>query len=216
MKNKKNKFITFEGIDGCGKSTQSEKITKWFSEYTGLETLKTFEPGDWAGGKLLRELVLSDKNFDGLPELFLFLADRAGHLNNVILPALNSNKNVICERYTDSTIAYQTSHEINVKKIIDSCEFPEPDLTILLDIPPELAIKRVQNRNSNKNNKFENDKFESEGLIFMRKVSEAYNRLADENKNRYLKISVTENLTQQEIFEKIISGIKTKLFKENF
>lgn len=207
----KNKFITFEGIDGCGKSTQSEKFTKWFSEYTGLETVKTFEPGGWAGGKLLRELVLSDKNFDGLPELFLFLADRAGHLNNVILPALESNKNVICERYTDSTIAYQTSHEINVEKIIASCEFPEPDLTIFLDIAPELALQRVKNRNSNKN-----DKFESEGLIFMRKVSEAYNRLADENKNRYLKISVTENLTQQEIFEKIISGIKTKFFKENF
>ncbi len=209
----KSSFITFEGIDGCGKSTQSKKIAEWLSDFTGLETIRTFEPGGWNGGKLLRDVVLNNKDFDGLSELFLFLADRAGHLKNVILPALSSGKNVICERYTDSTIAYQSSgHEIkNVMKILNSCDFIQPDLTVLLNIEPELAIKRVKKRNSS-----ENDKFESEGLIFMRKVSDSYNKLEAENKERFLKINVLENLNQEQISEKIISGIKNKLFKEIF
>ncbi len=200
-----NLFITIEGIDGCGKSTQSERICEWLTSLNDCETLRTFEPGGWSGGKILREVILRDENFSGMSELFLFLADRAGHVEKKILPALRSGKNVVCERYVDSTIAYQASgHGIeNVREILSACKFPEPDLTVLLDIAPELAIKRVKNRGENSG-----DKFESEGVKFMRKVRGEYVNLANENPGRFLKIPVLENDSESEIFGKIISGIK--------
>lgn len=208
---KKGLFVTIEGIDGSGKSTQAGKISKWLEDFTGFESLRTFEPGGWQGGEKLRDLILNDKNFDGISELLLFLADRAGHLSKIIIPAIESGKNVICERYTDSTFAYQSGgHGIDfeqLKKIIESCKFPEPDVTIFLDIAPELAIKRIKNRNRNKN---KNDKFESEGLKLMKLVSDSYKRISDENPDRFINVHVENYENEEEIFNKIINILQIK------
>ena len=210
MSNFKNLFITVEGIDGSGKSTQAKLIAKWLQEFSGIETVNTFEPGDWSGGKKLRDLILHDDNFNDFSELFLFLADRAGHLKNLILPALNSGKNIICERYNDSSLAYQSGGNglnfIQVKNIINACNFPTPDLTVFLDINPDLAFKRIKIRNPD----FFDDKFEARGLNLMRKVSDFYNIIADENPNRFIKISVPENYNQSMIFENIKLKLEEK------
>lgn len=196
-------FITIEGIDGAGKSTQAEKISQWLEKFTGIETYHTFEPGGWDGGKSLRDFILADKNFSGLSELLLFLADRAGHLENFILPHLQNNHNVICERYNDSTIAYQAGgHNLEisqVKKIISACNFRKPDIKIFLDISPEIAITRIRARNN------QNDKFEAEGLSLMRRVSQAYRELHAD-----IKI-ICDNKNELEVFDELKKNLEEKI-----
>ena len=169
-------FITIEGIDGCGKSTQSERLAHWLTECTGHETIRTVEPGGFSGGDSLRKFILESRNYSPKSELLLFLADRAEHTEKVIAPALKNNFNVICERWNESTIAYQSGgHKLkidDVRRLIDACNFPEPDAKIWLDIPPELAVSRILSRT-------QRDKFEDEGLALMLRVSDAYRKLAD-------------------------------------
>ena len=188
-------FITIEGIDGCGKSTQSQKLSEWLEERTHTKTIRTYEP------YAVREVILGSKGISPMSELLLFLADRAEHVNNIILPALHEGHNVICERYNDSTLAYQCGgHGLNVKhveRIIASCQFPEPDVKILLDVNPELAYSRVKQRHNL------NDKFESEGLSLMKRVSEFYRSLEG-----YIVIQC-EAMNESEVF----ANIKTELEK---
>ena len=189
-------FITLDGIDGCGKSTQSKKISEWLEARTGKKTVRTAEP------YILREIILGGKNFCALSDLLLFLADRAEHVNKIILPELENNHNVICERYNESTLAYQSGgHALeisHVKEIINACKFPEPDIKIFLDIQPEIAFSRVKERNNS------NDKFEAEGLLLMKKVSDFY---------RSLKLTriCCDNLNEDEVFEAIISKLEEKI-----
>ena len=187
-------FITIEGIDGCGKTTQSQKLSEWLEERTHMKTIRTYEP------YAFREFILGSKGISPMSELLLFLADRAEHVNNIILPALHEGHNVICERYNDSTLAYQCGgHGLNVnhvKNIIASCKFPEPDVKILLDINPELAYSRVKERHNT------NDKFESEGLSLMKKVSEFYCSLEG-----YIVIRC-EAMKESDVFAKIISELE--------
>ena len=169
-------FITIEGIDGCGKSTQSERLALWLTERTGRETIRTFEPGGFIGGESLRKFILESRDYSPKSELLLFLADRAEHTNKVIAPAILAGRNVICERWNESTIAYQSGgHKLeiqDVRRLIEACKFPEPDAKIWLDIPPELAVSRILLRTKR-------DKFEDEGLALMVRVSEAYRELAE-------------------------------------
>ncbi|MBQ7216645.1 MAG: dTMP kinase [Synergistaceae bacterium] len=169
-------FITIEGIDGCGKSTQSERLAHWLTERTGRETIRTFEPGGHPDGEALRRFILESRNYSPKSELLLFLADRAEHTEKVIAPALRDGRNVICERWNESTIAYQSGgHKLElqeVRRLIEACSFPEPDAKIWLDIPPELAVPRILLRTKR-------DKFEDEGLALMVKVSAAYRELAE-------------------------------------
>ena len=127
-------FITLEGIDGCGKSTQSERLAAWLTEQTGRETVRTYEPGGYRGGESLRKFILESWNFCAKSELLLFLADRAEHVNKVIAPALLAGHNVICERWNESTLAYQSGgHKLSqaeTLKLIEACDFPEPDMKI--------------------------------------------------------------------------------------
>ena len=159
-------FITIEGVDGSGKGTQSSKLAEWLETKTGRKTIRTAEP------YVLRELILGNKNLCALSDLLLFLADRAEHVDKVIMPALKANENIICERYNDSTLAYQSAGQAlnidHVKELIAACKFPEPDVKILLDIDPEIAFSRVLARNNH------NDKFEAEGLRLITKVSDFY------------------------------------------
>ena len=169
-------FITIEGIDGCGKSTQSERLAQWLQESTGRETVRTFEPGGCEECKRLREFILESRNFSPLSELLLFLADRTEHVNKVIAPAILAGHNVICERWNESTLAYQSGgHKLDIndaQRLIAACAFPEPDAKIFLDVTPEVAASRIASRTKR-------DKFEDEGLALMRKVSAFYRGLAE-------------------------------------
>ena len=169
-------FITIEGIDGCGKSSQSKRLATWLTNRTNRSTLSTFEPGGYPEGRALRKFILESRNFSPKSELLLFLADRAEHTEKVIAPALLAGHNVICERWNESTIAYQSGgHKLKiqeVRRLIEACDFPEPDAKIWLDISPELAVSRILSRTKR-------DKFEDEGLALMVRVSEAYRALAE-------------------------------------
>jgi len=184
-------FIVFEGIDGCGKSTQSAKLAEWLENITGKKVVRTAEP------YILRELILGRKDLSNMTELLLFLADRAEHVERVIKPNLEAGNFVICERYRDSTFAYQCGgHDMPIDKVSDlmiNCSLPIPDVKIFLDITPEIAFERVKARNN------QNDKFEAEGLEFMKKVAEFYKYLPD-----FIKISC-DNLNEDEVFKKIIT-----------
>lgn len=187
-KKMKGIFITLEGIDGSGKTTQAEKISQWLEKRTGNKTIHTAEP------YILREFILSNKNFSKMSDLLLFLADRAEHVDKIILPELKQNHNVICERYNESTLAYQNfGHEI-----INACNFPEPNIKIFLDINPETAFSRVRERNNC------NDKFEAEGLNLMKRVAESYRKL---NLTRIL----CDNLNENDVFNMIIAKIEEKI-----
>ncbi len=197
-------FITIEGIDGSGKSTQSGNIARWLEQESGVKTVRTFEPGDWYGGQDLRKFILGSKNFCALSELLLFMTDRAEHVNKVILPALRAGHNVVCERYNASTIAYQAGgHNLDieqVKNIIAACNFPVPDVQILLDIDPETAIARVRHRNNH------DDKFEAEGLALLKSVAESYRDIED------LITIDCNNKTENQVFKSVIATLGAVLW----
>jgi dTMP kinase len=175
-------FITIEGVDGCGKSTQAQRLCRWLEGILGPgRVLRTFEPGGWSGGDLLRQLLLKGEAMMPRTELLLFLADRSGHLDGEVLPALAQGCWVVCERYTDSTLAYQSwgrgiAYE-KIKGLLDWCDFPEPDGTILLDVDEETARSRLKQRG-------EADRMESGGADFMTRVVQGYRELARRDPSR--------------------------------
>ena len=195
-------FITIEGIDGCGKSTQSEKLAHWLTKYSGHETIRTFEPGGFPDGENLRRFILSSKNYSPLSELLLFLADRAEHVSKVIIPALLAGNNVICERWNESTLAYQSGgHKLKLddaERLIAACNFPEPDAKIFLDISPEVAVSRILARKKS-------DKFEEEGIALMKKVAEFYRKLAESGK--LIRIDCN-NLNEEEVLAAIVRELE--------
>ena len=158
----------------------------------------------------MREFILRGKNLGDMTELMLFLADRAEHVKRVILPSLRQGNNVICERYNDSTLAYQAGgHELNpahVRRIIRVCNFPEPSTKILLDISPELAMSRVKSRSNNP------DKFEAEGLPLMRTVSSFYRLIAEDQKEKYIIIKC-DGLSEDEVFAAITEGLEGRIWR---
>lgn len=171
-------FITFEGIDGSGKSTQALRLKAWL-EKLNYEVIYTFEPGGCELSKGVRELLLSGNIKDDIARLILFLGDRKLHVDKVIKPALDLNKIVICDRYNLSSIAYQS---VNldykfVKEFVKSFNFVEPDINLFLDIKAEDALKRLENRGHAKDN------IESEGVKYLNAVNKNYKKLAeDDNK----------------------------------
>ena len=141
-------FITFEGIDGSGKTTQALKLKSWL-EGQGREVLYTFEPGGCELCKGIRELLLSNSIKDDIARLILFLGDRKLHVESVIEPALKAGKIVICDRYNDSSIAYQSASGLDykfVREFVKSFNFIEPDMTFMFDIKAEDALMRLEGR----------------------------------------------------------------------
>ncbi len=192
----KGKFIVIEGIDGCGKTTQIDAISKWLPS-SGLmggnsKLVKTREPGGSLLGKKLRNLIL-DNNTNNKPsslaELLLYSADRAEHVSKIISPALEKEDWVISDRFADSTLAYQGyGRNINLEiiKNIESivCQGEHPDLTIFLEISAEESILRRKN--------FVPDRIESEGIKFLHKVNEGFKLIAKEK--NWKVISATQNV----------------------
>jgi dTMP kinase len=146
-------FITFEGLDGCGKTTQIERLAATLSA-RGFEVLATREPGGSTIGERIRSILLDSRTAGLSPfaELALMFADRAQHVDEVVLPALRARKIVLCDRYTDSTEAYQGSgRELGSQIVLelhrDLCHDLWPNLTLLLDSDLDASIARARNRN---------------------------------------------------------------------
>jgi len=144
-------FISFEGCEGCGKSTQIRYTAEWLAA-RGIQSHVTFEPGDGIMGKEIRRLLLSSQfSPTAGAELLLFLADRAQHVNETILPALNAGKWVLCDRYSDSTLAYQMAGRgIDLADLSVLLGFAEqgcrPGLTLWLDMPVRKSLARMHQR----------------------------------------------------------------------
>tara|TARA_B100001287_G_C22531523_1_gene457612 strand:+ start:183 stop:794 length:612 start_codon:yes stop_codon:yes gene_type:complete len=199
-------FITLEGSEGAGKSTLIEHLKKYFRD-KNIEFVFTKEPGATQEGAELRKLLL-DKTIelDPISETFLLLADRIEHVRKIINPALEANKNVLSDRYLDSTYAYQgAGRKINkdeLDKFIKPLNFPEPDLTIYLDLPVKEGLLRAKERDKL-------DRFEKEEIGFFERIRKSYLKLAQEDKHRIFTIDST--ISEAEVFELAKDCIEKKL-----
>ena len=206
----KGKFIVIEGIDGCGKTTQIDELSRWLPNsglmMQGSKLITTREPGGSLLGKKLRRLIL-DNNENNKPsslaELLLYSADRAEHVSKIISPALNNNDWVISDRFSDSTLAYQGyGRNINLEiiKTIESivCQGEYPDLTFFLEISPEESILRRQNETP--------DRIEAEGIKFLEKVNEGFKLIAIEKNWKVISASQNIKTISNQIKKTIISS----------
>ena len=210
----KGKFVVIEGIDGCGKTTQINEISKWLPNSglikKGAKLITTREPGGSLLGKKLRRLIL-DKDEDikpsSLAELLLYSADRAEHISKIISPALKSNNWVISDRFSDSTLAYQGyGRKINLEiiKNIESivCQGEYPDITFFLEISPEESILRRKNKIP--------DRIESEGIRFLEKVNEGFKLIAREKKWKVISASQDIKTISNQIKETLLNNFSNK------
>lgn len=195
---RKGLFITFEGGDGCGKTTQIKLLDEYLRE-KGYKTLFTREPGSKGLGIKLREILL---NYDGevspTCESFLFLADRAQHVDCIIKPALEEGVIVLCDRHTDSTVAYQGyGRGLDLEQIHNLNNIAtsglKPDLTIVLDVDVETSQNRVGS---------EKDRMESAGIEFFERVRKGFLEIAKQEPERVKVVDSTQTI--EEIHQQIL------------
>ncbi len=203
-------FISFEGTEGVGKTTLIRKIHQYF-EQQGKEVVLTREPGGTKLGKAIREWLLtpSDVKIASHAEILLFMADRAQHVFEVVKPALEAGKIVLCDRYVDSTIAYQVGGRGLPLQLMDqlnqiSHQGLMPHRTYLLMVDPNEGLKRAQKKGP--------DRFEEENLTFHEKVSAKYLQIAKENSKR-IKL-IEGNYSIEQTFEIIFNDLKSLLPKK--
>lgn len=205
-------FITFEGGEGCGKSTQAKLLHKWLTDIN-ISVLLTHEPGGTPiGDRICRLLKWARQDIAPMAELMLFNASRAQLVAGVIRPALESGQAVICDRFADSTVAYQGyGRGLDIKTVISLNEAAtgglKPDLTVLLDIPPEIGLERK--------NRVNPDRFQREEIAFHRRVREGYLKLARSEPDRWLavdavqgRVTVSETIRQR--VENLMAGKKAQ------
>ena len=204
----KGLFITFEGIDGCGKSTQLNLLKEEFNN-KGIKFIEVREPGGTAVGEKIRTILLDRKNdsMTRMAELLLFEAARAQITEEVIIPALERGVNVICDRFYDSTTAYQgyanklgrdLTDFLNLKATNET----SPDITILLDIDPKTAYERRASRG-------EEDRIEMMGLAYQEMVREGYLELAkSEDRIKVIDAARTPDVIYEEIQKLIWDSIR--------
>ncbi len=201
----KGLFITFEGGDGCGKTTQLNLLAKYLEE-KGENTIVTREPGSIGLGQKLRELILHyDADIAPTAEAFLFLADRAQHVAKLVKPAIETGQIVLCDRHTDSSVAYQgygrgeDIERINYLNNI-ATQGIKPDLTFIFDVSAEVAQTRVG---------AEKDRMESAGKAFHERVRSGYLEIAKQEPQR---VSVIDaNLSIEEVFAQVKKIIDEKI-----
>src|ERR1700739_4165592 len=190
----RGKFITFEGLDGTGKSTQIQKLAKALRAL-GQPVVVTREPGGTATGEKLRHVILDSATTELSPmaEMALMFASRAQHIREVIEPAVAEGKVVLCDRFTDSTEAYQGSgRKLGTKAVLELhrilCDDLQPDLTILLDSDVATSVERARRRHqrSSKNGRSQKDenRFEQEGRAFYTRVRHGYIAIARRDADR--------------------------------
>lgn len=205
----RGKLITFEGLDGSGKTTQIKKLSALLEE-KDFSVIETLEPGDNSIGDILRDLILNpNKTIAPHAELFLYLADRAQHTAEIIAPALEEGKIVISDRFADATLAYQGyGRGIDIPLIEKMNNFAtsdiKPDLTILLDITPKDGQTRMAGR---KNAEYKDgDRIEQEKIDFHQRLYDGYHTIAKNEPERFLIIDAM--LSIEEIFAQIKERIE--------
>ena len=184
-------FITFEGPEGSGKTTVLNQINKLLSE--SYNVISTREPGGVSTGEEIRNILLDGENIDIRTEALLFAASRREHLVEKVIPALKNNKVVLCDRYIDSSLAYQGhARGIGIEEVKKINEFAinglYPDLTIYLDIDAEVGRERIL-----KNQRSQN-RLDKETLTFHQKVIEGYKTLIKTNPERFKVVDATQNI----------------------
>ena len=178
------RFISFEGIDGSGKSTQAKVLTKTLEDL-GHNVVLTREPGGSIGAEEIRRLVLQGDpdRWSAESEILLFTAARRDHLEKTILPALDAGKIVICDRFADSTRMYQGLSRGDLRTLVDelhSLMIPrDPDLTVLIDLDPKLGLSRAKSRNTVE------ERFEDFGISLQEKMRVGFLNLAEEYAERF-------------------------------
>ena len=194
-------FITFEGGEGAGKTTQIRLLQKYFQQLN-LPCLATREPGDTALGGLIRKILLevSADVIAPMTEVFLYLADRSHHVSQIIAPAINAGKIVLCDRFTDSTLAYQGyGRGIDrawLRELNDAATgLTRPELTFLLDCPVELGLARTAGRKYEAG-KVREDRFERETIQFHEKVRAGFLALAENEPARFRIIDAAKTVEE--------------------
>lgn len=203
----KGKFITFEGGEGVGKTTLIKKLEEYLTS-KGIKVLVTREPGGTEMGQSVRDILLYKKQLKicGRSEILLFLADRSQHVFELIQPALDQGIVVLCDRYNDSTMAYQGGGRgaTDDKTLKFLCEFGSfnlvPDLTFYLDLDPVIGLERVQKGRKEK------DRLEQEKIEFHNKIRESFKKIAKENKERFRVVDASKSA--QEVFEEVLTSVK--------
>ena len=199
-------FISFEGIEGSGKSSLIKSLKNYYKNHA-LDVFFTKEPGGTELGEKIREILLDPTSeIDPSSELFLLMADRVHHVKNKINPNLNENRIVFCDRYIDSTIAYQGGgrdlDDKDIEGMIKMLKLPIPDLTILLDVPVETGLMRAKERS-------ELDRFEKEDIDFHKKIRQSYLNLQKKYPDRIIIFNASMN--ENDVFKEVLNYIKSKI-----
>jgi dTMP kinase len=207
-------FVTFEGLDGCGKSTQLERLGTVLRS-RGLRVITTREPGGTATGERIRQLLLDVRTtgLDSHAELALMFAARAQHLREVIVPALATGQVVLCDRFTDSSEAYQGGGRALGSAVVMElhrllCDGLQPELTVLMDSDVAASVERARRRNRDKSADEANEsRFESENRAFFARVQTAYLELAKREPRRVLLVNArgTAEQTHAKIVELVFA-----------
>lgn len=205
-------FITFEGVEGCGKTTQIKLLSEYLSS-RGMRTVWTHEPGGCPIADKIRAILLDAENraLSPLAELMLYAAARAQHVYEIISPALEAEKIVLCDRFSDATVAYQSFGRGIDRGVIDTlnlhaCQGVSPDLTVLVDCDPVLGLERARRRIEASSGPRE-ERFELEALAFHQRVRAGYQHLAADEPDRFLIINGSDSI------EDIFATISTLVLK---
>ena len=214
----RGRFITFEGLDGCGKSTQAEKLANVL-QARGFSVLVTREPGGTATGEKIRQVLLDISTSELTPpaELALMFASRAQHIQEVIQPALACGRIVLCDRFTDSTEAYQgggrklgSNAVLALHQIL--CGGLQPDLTILMDSNIAASVERARRRNRARSSRSGNDenRFEQESRAFFSRVRNTYLAIAEREPRRVVVVDARgqADATHNKIVEVVLGRLK--------
>jgi dTMP kinase len=208
-------FITLEGIEGSGKTTQIDRLAK-FIEDSGRECVKTRQPGGTVIGENIRSILLDPENhfLEPMTELLLYLADRAQHINEMIRPALAADKTVICDRYFDATVVYQGfARGLRVELLLELHRILfdnlKPDVTFLLDLSPQLGLERAWQQLNSGQRAGHESRFENETLAFHEKVRTGYLELAKLEPQRFCIIDAA--LSPDQVFAEISKALSSFL-----
>jgi dTMP kinase len=214
----RGKFITFEGLDGCGKSTQLNKLADVLREH-GIEVVTTREPGGTPIGERVRAVLLDSRTqgLNPMTELALMFASRAQQIAEVILPNVEAGRWVLCDRYTDSSEAYQGGgRQLGSETILDLhrvvCRGLQPDMTVLMDSEVAASVARARRRNAQAKGGAEEgpdeNRFEQESRAFFARVHEAYDRIAAREPERVFKVDARRKMDV--VHREIVEAAKRK------